>query len=91
MTDEKTNVDSNREAIVTIEGTRSNFSERDQTRGDRVRRLQHVAAFPSDKTLTFSVMTNGTRNNPISRRYIDVRDEMMGKSKHDSQGKRIMR
>ena len=56
------------EAAATIAGSRSKFSKRDQIRADKVQRLQHMAGFPSDETLIYSVMTNGARNNLISRR-----------------------
>ena len=52
VTEDKTNDDSNREAIVTVEGSRSNFSKRDKICGDIVRRLQYAATFLLYKTLT---------------------------------------
>ena len=67
------------------------FYKRDQLWADKVRRLQHVSGFPSDKTLVYSVMTNDIRNNPISRRDIQICDEMLGKSVHAAKGKRTMR
>ena len=79
------------EAIETVMGSSGKFSKRDQIRADRVRRLQHVAGFPSDETLTYSVMTNGIRNNPISRRDIKICNEMLGKSMHAAKGKRTMK
>ena len=76
------NLDSNAEAISIVEGSKSNFSKIYQIRGDKVRRLQHADAFTSDQTLTCSVVTNGMRNNPISRRDIDVCNKILGKSKY---------
>ena len=79
------------EAIETVMGSRSKFSKRDQIRADRVRRLQHVAGFPSDETFTYSVMTNGIKNNPISRRDIKICNEMLGKSMHAAKEKRTIK
>ena len=79
------------EAIGTVMGGRSKFSKRDQIRADKVRRLQHVAGFPSDETLVYSVMTNGIRNNPISKRDIEICNEMLGRSIYAAKEKRTMR
>ena len=78
------------EAIETIRGSRDRFSKRDQLRADRVRRLQHVSGFLSDQTIAYSLITNGIRNNPISKRDADVCDGMLGKNSCAPKGKRIM-
>ena len=79
------------EAIETITRSQSKFSKRDQIWADKVRRLQHVSGFPSDEKLVYSVMTNDIRNNPISRRDIQICDEMLGKSVYATKGKKNMR
>ena len=79
------------DAIDTVKKSRARFSRRDQLRADRVRRLQHVAGFPSDETLTHSVVTNGIENNPISKRDVQICQEMLGRSKCISQGKTTMK
>ena len=60
------------DAIETMSKNWSRFSERDQIKDDKVRRLQHVAAFPSENTLRYLVKTNWIRNNPISRKDIKI-------------------
>ena len=61
-------------AIDTVEHSKSRFTKRDQQRADRVRRLQHVARFPSDTTMVCSTVTNGIKNNPITKRDVGVRN-----------------
>lgn len=70
------------DAIDTIEKSKARFSKRDQLAADRVRRVQHVAGFPSDDTLIYSVMTNGIKNNPISKRDILICKDMLVKSRY---------
>jgi hypothetical protein len=77
------------EAIDTVEKSKNNFSKRDQLRASRVRRFQHVAAHPSDETLIYSAMTNGIKNNPITKRDIAMALEMLGKSRYSVQGKTV--
>ena len=79
------------DAIDTEEKSRDRFSKRDQIKADRVRRLQYVAGFPSDETLMYSILTNGIKNNPISRRDVMICKEMLGKSRHVAQGKTTMK
>ena len=79
------------DAIDTIPKSRARVSKRDQIRYDRVRRLQHVAAFPCDETITYSVMTNGVRNNSINRRDIKTCQDMLGDSRYIAQGKTTMK
>ena len=74
-----------------MEKSLSRFSKRDQLRVDRVRRLQHVADFPEDSTTSCAVQTNSLRNNTISNRDADVCSDILGRSKHISQGKRTIR
>ena len=80
-----------REAIETVTGSRARFTKRDQLKADIVRRFQHVAAFPSDRTLMYSVVTNGIKNNPITKRDVELCTEMLGKSKYMAQGKTTMK
>ena len=68
----------------------SRFSKRDKLRADTVRRLQYVEAFTSDINLVYSVMTNSVRNNPISRRDINVYNDIIVRSKNIAQGKTTM-
>ena len=56
------------DTIDTVDKSRSRFSKRDQLRKDRVRRFQHVEAFPEDITMACAVQTNSVRNNTISKR-----------------------
>ena len=78
------------EAIETIRGSRDTFSNRDQLRADRVRRLQYVSGFPSDQTITYLVLTNGVRNNPSSKRDVDMCDDTLCKIRYAPKGKRTM-
>ena len=56
-----------------------------------MRRAQCVAGFPSDDTLLCSVLTNGIKNNHISKRDVQTCQDMLGRSKYVSQGKTTMR
>ena len=56
-----------------------------------MRRLHHVAAFPEDSTILHAVQNNSLCNNTISKRDIDACNDIMGRSKYTSQGKRTMR
>jgi hypothetical protein len=76
-------------AIDTVTKSKNNFSRRDQSRASRVRRFQHVAAHPSDETLIYSSMTNGIKNNPITKQDIAMALEMLGKSRYSVQGKTV--
>ena len=51
---------------------------------------QHAVDFPSNSNLVYSVMTNRIRNNPISKREINICNDMLGRSKYVSQGKTTM-
>ena len=51
MAFEESKVEANINAIDAVEKSRSIFSKRDQSWADRVRRFQHVAAFPEDSTM----------------------------------------
>ena len=77
--------------IETIDKSRARLSKRGQLRADRVRRLQHVAGFLSDDALVYSVMTNGIKNNPISKRDIEICKDMLGRSKYLAKGKSTMK
>jgi hypothetical protein len=77
------------DAIDTITKSKNNFSKRDQLKASRVRRFQHVAAHPSDETLIYSAMTNGIKNNPITKRDIAMAVDMLGKSRYSVQGKTV--
>ena len=74
-------------AIDSIEANRDQFIKRDQQKGDVFRRFQHVASFPSDKTILHSASTNGIKNNPITGRDVQISIDMLGPSKHAAQGK----
>ena len=52
--------------------------------------LKHVAAFPSEDILIYSVMTNDIKKFP-SRRDMQIFKDMLGKIKHDAQGKTTMK
>ena len=69
------------DAIDTVTKSKNNFSKRDQSKASRVRRFQHVAAHPSDDTLIYSAMTNGIKNNPITKKDINMALTMLGKSR----------
>ena len=77
------------DAIDTITKSKNNFSKRDQSKAMRVRRFQHVAAHPSDDTLIYSAMTNGIKNNPITKKDVNMALDMLGKSKYSVQGKTV--
>ena len=79
------------DAIDTIAKSRDRFSKRDQLAADRVRRLHHVSGFPSDDALVYSVLTNGIKNNLISKRDMIICKDMLGKSRHVAQGKTTMK
>ena len=55
------------DAIDTIEQSRGKISKRDQKKAGMVRRLKHVAVFPSDATLIYSFGTNEIKNNPLTK------------------------
>ena len=78
------------EAIDTIEQSRGEFSKRYQKKADVVRRMHHVAAFPSDETLIYSFGTNGMKNNHLTKRDVETCDDMLGRSKHMPEGKATM-
>ena len=78
---------SERDAIDAVARSRDRFSKRDQLKADMVRRVQHVAACPSDATLIYSFSTNGIKNNPLTKRDVETCDAMLGCSKHLCQGK----
>ncbi|OEU10337.1 hypothetical protein FRACYDRAFT_247347 [Fragilariopsis cylindrus CCMP1102] len=82
-------IDNVDDAIDTITKSKNNFSKRDQSKATRVRRFQHVAAHPSDDTLIYSAMTNGIKNNPITKKDINMALAMLGKSKYSVQGKTV--
>ena len=88
---EESNVEVDDYAAGTIEKSRSRFSKRNQLRADGVRRLQHADAFPESDTMSHATQTNGLFSNPISKRDIDAYNDVLGKSKCISQGKRTMR
>ena len=71
-----------KDVIYIVTKSRDRFSKRDKLRADRVRRLQHVASFPLDETLKYSVMTNGIKNNQIMVRDIEMCIDMLDKSRY---------
>ena len=88
LTEKQVKID---DAIDTVEKSRSRFSKRDQLRVDKVRMLQHVAAFLEDITTLHAIQTNSLHNNPISKREMHACNDIMGRRKHISQGKRTIR
>ena len=52
-----------------------------------MRRFQHVAGFPSDSTIMYSVNTNGIKNSPFTQRDVELSKEMLGPSKYVAKGK----
>jgi hypothetical protein len=77
------------DAIDTVTKSKNNFSKQDQLKASKVRRFQHVAAHPSDQTLIYSAMTNGIKNNPITKREVVMALDMLGKSRYSVQGKTV--
>ena len=71
-----------KDAIDTIAKRHGRFTKRDQIKANMVRRLQHVAAFPSDIALKYSVTTNSIKNNPLTIRDIKIYDKMLRRSKY---------
>ena len=70
------------DAINTIACSRDKFSKRNQLRADLVRRLQHVAVFPSDAMLIYSFTTNRIKNNPLTTRDVEICNEILDHSKY---------
>ena len=52
-----------------------------------VLRFQHAAGHPSDKTISHSLITNGIKNSPISKRDVDLTIDVLGKRQFAVQGK----
>jgi len=75
------------EAIDTIQGSKKNYSIRDQRRAERARRFQHFAGHPSDHTLIYSAMTNGIIDSPVSKRDVELAFEIFGRSQYALRGK----
>ena len=62
----------NEVAINTVEQSKNNFTTRDQLNASRVKRFQHVAAHPIDKTIIYSTMTDGIKINSITVRDVKI-------------------
>ena len=77
----------NSEGIDTIKKSKKRFKGCDQKQADRVCRWQHVGGHPSDSTLKYSSVTNGIKNNPFTKRDIELTADMLGRSAVAVQGK----
>ena len=51
-----------------------------------MRRFQHVAGFPSNKTILYSILRNGIKNNLMTTRDVHISNDMLGLSKYVAQG-----
>ena len=54
-----------------------------------MQRLQHVAGFLDNSTLSYSVMTNVIRSNPIIRHDAQISNDMLKKVNTLIKGKRL--
>ena len=70
----------NSTGIDTVEQSRARVSTRDRERANTVRRS-------SDNTMTYSAVTNGIKNSPITKQDVKMALEMLGRSKYALQGK----
>ena len=68
-----TSIDVNNEATInTIETSKKNVTTWNQLKASRVRRIQHVSAHPSNKTIIYSTMTDGIKINAITVRDVKI-------------------
>ena len=79
------------ETIEIVIGNCDRFLKKDSIRANKVERLQCVARFSSDNTLIYSILTNRIRNNPISRRDMNIYNKILSKSIYVAKGKRTMK
>ena len=77
------------EAIATIAGNKSNYTNRDVERAEATRQFQHIAGHLSDDTLICTVSTNGITNLPIVIQDVKVMNTILGKSQYDIKGKSV--
>ena len=49
------------EVIETLDHSKRRFTKRDQLKAMTVRRFQHVAAYPSNENISYSLGTNGVK------------------------------
>ena len=80
-------VPNNEEAIKTIEHSKYKFNKRDKLKAEMFQRFQHVAGYPLDEIIAYSVNINIIKNSLITRRHVLLAKEMIGPSKHAVQGK----
>ena len=66
------------DTIDTIDQSRGKNSKIHQKKADMMRRLQHAEAFPSGANLIYYFGTNGIKNNPLTKRDVEMCDEMLG-------------
>ena len=73
---------------IQLKKVRNVFLERDQKKATPLeRRFQHLSGHHSDTTIIHSTVTNGIKNNPITKQDITMTLDMLGHSNAAIQGK----
>ena len=71
----------NIESIGVIEKNGSRHTKKDQKHAKIVKRFQHAPRFPSDDKIMHSSLTTRVKNNVMTRRDVEVSQDMLGPSK----------
>ena len=79
------------ESIETIEGNVSNYAKRDVLKAKAVRRFQHIAGHPSERTILAAVTNRTLKNIPFVPRDVSNANKIMGTSVYGLKGKRTSR
>lgn len=77
------------ELLLLSKKAKENFSERDLCRAEYARYFHHVMDHPSDETITYLTMTNGIKNNPITKHDVKMELAMLERIKYTIQEKMV--
>eukprot|EP00536_Pseudo-nitzschia_multiseries_P015470 jgi/Psemu1/42725/gm1.42725_g len=79
------------DGIVTIQGTKEQYANRDVRQADEIRRFQHVASHPSDATLIHMIQKNVIKDCPFVAKDVRLTTKILGPSVYAIKGKRVNR
>eukprot|EP00536_Pseudo-nitzschia_multiseries_P010625 jgi/Psemu1/203784/e_gw1.332.17.1 len=79
------------DGIVTIQGTKEQYANRDVKQADEIRRFQHIASHPSDATLIHMIQKNVIKDCPFVAKDVRLTTKILGPSVYAIKGKRVNR
>ena len=77
--------------VTTVDGKKMNYSNLDVRRATAARRLQEIMQYPTNDTLMKMIDRNAIKNCTVTRRDINMANDIYGVNPHEIKGKLVWR